>query len=146
MGYDDVRTLLQSGNVVFTTADGADAAARAIEQQIDERLGLQIDVIVRTGRQLAKIVADDPFADVADDGAKQFVAFLSDKPDPAVLRRLEQQLGRDRLEARGREIHAWCPDGLRDSRMMRTLADKRFVPTATVRNWNTVTKLLEMVR
>jgi uncharacterized protein (DUF1697 family) len=145
-GFENVRTLLQSGNVVLDSPDPPDAVARAIEATIAERFGLDVDVIVRTGPELAETVAGSPFANVASDGSRYFVIFLPSAPEAAALRELEaQDFEPDRFSVRGREIYAWCPNGMRDSRLMRALGDPRLAPTGTVRNWNTVTKLLAMV-
>lgn len=144
-GFENVRTLLQSGNVVLDSPESSDAVARTIEAAIAERFGLDVDVIVRTAAELAETVAGSPFTDVAD-GSRHFVVFLPGEPAAAALRELEaQDFEPDRFSVRGREIYAWCPNGMRDSRLMRALGDARLAPTGTVRNWNTVTKLLAMV-
>jgi uncharacterized protein (DUF1697 family) len=148
-GFEGVRTHLQSGNVVLRSDDPPDAVARAIEEAIQERSGLDVDVIVRTADELAAVVAANPLGDVARDGAKHIVAFLSAEPDAAALRALaEEDFAPEQFEARGREIYAWCPNGLQKSPLMKALTDRgrlgdRSV-TATVRNWNTVTRLAAM--
>jgi uncharacterized protein (DUF1697 family) len=145
LGYEDVRTHLQSGNVVFSSTDDPADAARALERAIGERLGLSVDVIVRTAAELDDVVAANPLEGVADDGSRYFVAFLSGDADGEAVEALTaEDFSPDQLRARGRELYAWCPDGMRDSRLMRTITRGRLAPTATVRNWNTVTKLLEI--
>ena len=147
MGYEGVRTHLQSGNVVLTTRQAPDTAGRAIEREIRTRLGLEIDVIIRTGAEIAEIVDANPLGDVATNGSRHFVVFLSEAPDPAALRELTgQDFAPERLAARGRELYAWCPDGVRDSRLFKALGRQRLAPTSTFRNWNTVTRLAEMAR
>lgn len=146
MGYDDVRTHLQSGNVVFAARGSPATAARAIERQIEKRLDLLVDVVIRTGDELEDIVAANPLDDVADDPAKLQVVFLSRKPTAAALKKLEQEdFSPERVVVRGSEVYAWCPDGVRDSALMKALAGKRLAPVATARNWRTVTKLRDMV-
>ena len=144
-GFENVRTHLQSGNVVLDTADPPDDAARTIEQRIAERFGFDVDVIVRTVPELAEVAANSPFAAVAADGARHFVVFLPQEPDAEALAELAgEDFGPDRYAGRGREIYAWCPNGMRNSTLMRALTDPRLAPTGTVRNWNTVTKLLAL--
>jgi uncharacterized protein (DUF1697 family) len=146
-GFEDVRTHLQSGNVVLSTTSAPAEAGRAIEEAISGRLGLSIDVIIRTGQELAEVVAAKPLGDVATDPSKHFVVFMPGEPDSAVMRELAaEDFSPDRFSARGRELYVWCPDGMRDSRLMKLLTRRRVAETSTVRNWNTVTKLLEMVR
>ena len=147
MGYDGVRTHLQSGNVVLTTGQAPTKVGPAIERRIRERFGLEIDVIVRTGEEIVGIVAGNPLADLATDGSRYFVVFLSAAPDAAALKELTgQDFSPEQLTARGRELYAWCPDGMRDSRLFKTLGRQRLAPTSTFRNWNTVTKLADMAR
>ena len=146
-GFENVRTHLQSGNVVLETDAAPDEAARTIEARIAERYGFGVDVIVRTAPELADVAANSPFEDIATDGARHFVVFLPQEPDAAALAALAgEDFEPDRYAARGREIYAWCPNGMRDSHLMRALADPRLAPTGTVRNWNTVTKLLALAR
>jgi len=147
MGYEGVRTHLQSGNVVLSAREPAAEVARAIEEAIEARLGLSIDVIVRTAEEIAAVVAADPLGDVATDPAKHLVAFLSEEADPDALRELEREdLGAERVTARGREIHLWCPHGIQASGVMTALARRPPAPVVTVRNWRTVTRLAEMTR
>jgi uncharacterized protein (DUF1697 family) len=144
-GFEDVRTHLQSGNVVVSSPKSATAVATAMEQAIEDRFGLRSDVIVRTVQQLAEVVSADPFAGRATNGSRYFVVFLPGKPKAAELKRLgADDFGKDEFAAGTREVYVWCPDGMRDSRLMKELGKGRLAPTATTRNWNTVTKLLEM--
>ena len=146
-GFPDVRTLLQSGNVVVGADRPPEAVAREMEAAIEERFGFAVDVIARTGEELAQVVAADPLGDVATDGSKHFVVFLSEAPDPTALEALlAREFAPDVLRASGRELYVWCPDGMRDSALMKALGKHAPGPVATVRNWNTVTKLLAMVR
>jgi uncharacterized protein (DUF1697 family) len=145
LGYEDPRTHLQSGNAVFETGEAPEKAARRIEQAIEERFGFPVDVMTRTADELAAVVAANPLGDVATDGAKHLVAFLSEAPDEAALARLaERDLGTDRFAVGEREVYVWCPDGVRNSQAFAALTAAKASPTATARNWNTVTKLLDM--
>ena len=147
MGYEDARTHLQSGNVVLTTGQAPGKVGSAIERRIRERFGLEIDVIVRTGAEIGRVVAANPLGDVATNGSRYFVVFLSGAPKAAALRELAgHDFAPEQLAARGRELYAWCPDGVRDSRLFKALGRQQLAPTSTFRNWNTVTRLAEMAR
>jgi uncharacterized protein (DUF1697 family) len=146
-GYEEVRTLLQSGNVVVRTTKAASAVGRDVERRVGERLGLDVDVVTRTAAELEDVVAGAPLAARATDPKKHFVVFLSAEPKTSALTLLaEQDFAPDEFAARGREVFAWCPDGMRDSRLMRELGGRKLAPVTTTRNFSTVTKLLEMVR
>lgn len=142
LGYGHVRTLLNSGNVLFTssvTAPG-DATTR-IEQALEERLGVSARVTVLTAAELAAVVAGNPLLAVADNPSRLMVAVLA---NPADRTRLEPLLAQDwtpeALALGGRVAYLWCPAGVLASRLVvavgRVLGD-----AVTTRNWATVTKL-----
>jgi uncharacterized protein (DUF1697 family) len=144
-GYEDVRTHLQSGNVVVSSpAKAADLPAR-LERELEEGLGMKIAVVVRSRAQLATIVEADPLRDVADDPKRYVVTFLSGTPDAAAVRELlAQDFSPERVTASGRELYTWHPNGIQKSKLARAVGDDRFGVVGTARNWNTVTKLLEL--
>ena len=93
LGYGDVRTLLNSGNVVFTTRAGDSAKiATRIEKALAKRLGLSARVIVITAGEMATIVADNPLLDVAVNPSRSFVCVLNDSADRRKLKALEKEL------------------------------------------------------
>jgi uncharacterized protein (DUF1697 family) len=146
-GLDDVRTYLQSGNVVLSSGTKADDVRRMCERLIEERFRLKIPVVVRTRAQLAKIVERNPLRDVATDPKRYQVTFLEAKPTREVIRRVEQATAPDeRVLAIGREIYAWHPRTIARSRLWTLLAGKELGITATARNWTTVTRLLSLTQ
>jgi uncharacterized protein (DUF1697 family) len=147
LGHEDVKTLLQSGNVVLTSDETGEALEQALEQVIAKELGVESRVVVRTARELAGVVKRDPFADVADDPKRYQVSFLSAKPEAAVVRALEAaDVAPEQVAVSGREIYAWHPEGIQRSPLAKLLTDSKLGVTATARNWSTVTKLLELAR
>jgi uncharacterized protein (DUF1697 family) len=144
-GFDEVRTYVQSGNVVLGSGASPDEVARACEQQIASRFGLEIDVVVRTRDELAEVVRRNPLSEVAVDPKRYQVSFLSAEPDADVVRRIaELAIESERLVAIGREIYGWHPEGIGRSRLWARLAGPALGVTATARNWTTVTSLLTM--
>ena len=142
LGYEDVRTVLASGNVVFS---GPKAKAREkLERALAERFDMQVDVVVRTMAELQAVVKADPFADAVDNPARYFVAFLDARPAAKRLAELgEEDFAPDAFAAGEREVYAWCPEGMQNSALMKALGKPGLAGTATVRNWATVNKLLE---
>jgi uncharacterized protein (DUF1697 family) len=144
-GYDDVRTYLQSGNVVLTSTASAKNVARACERLIADRFGLEIAVVARTRSELVKVVDRNPLGRVAKDPKRYQVSFLETKPAPKLVRDLEEvATAREEVVSIGREIYAWHPSGVARSKLWTRLAGKDLGVTATARNWTTVTKLLEL--
>ena len=144
-GYDDVRTYLQSGNVVLTSTASAKKVARDCERLIADRFGLEIAVVARTRSELAKVAKRNPLKRVAKDPKRYQVSFLETKPAAKVVRELEDVAAHEEeVVSIGREIYAWHPAGVARSKLWAKLAGKNLGVTATARNWTTVEKLLEL--
>jgi uncharacterized protein (DUF1697 family) len=144
-GFKDVRTYVQSGNVVLRSGVSADKLASRCEGLIAERFGFDVDVIVRTADELAEVVRLNPLADVADNPKRYQVSFLDGEPDPEAVEKIAAAgAPSEKLVAIGRELYAWHPDGVGRSKMWTKLAGNTLGVRATARNWTTVTTLLEM--
>jgi uncharacterized protein (DUF1697 family) len=143
--FEDVRTHLQSGNVVLTSTAKPESVAGKCEKVIKERFGLEIPVVVRSRAQLAAVVKRNPLADVATEPKRYQVSFLSAKIPAKVVRELEAVAEPDeRVVAIGREVYAWHPRTVARSKLWAKLAGKDLGVTATARNWATVEALLEL--
>jgi uncharacterized protein (DUF1697 family) len=144
-GFADVRTYVQSGNVVLSAPRKPDATAREVERLIAERFGLEIAVVVRTKAELARVVKKNPLAKVVKDPKRYQVSFLGGRLDAASVKKLEAAVaGEEQLVVDGRELYAWHDAGVARSKLWAALAGKGLGVTATARNWTTVTKLLEL--
>jgi uncharacterized protein (DUF1697 family) len=144
-GFADVRTYLQSGNVVLSSSAKVADVERKVQRVIANEFGLEIAVVTRTRAQLAKIVERNPLARVANDPKRYQVSFLDTKPSREVVRRIEAAADpKERVVVDGREIYAWHPDTIARSKLWALLAGQSLGVTATARNWTTVTKLLEV--
>jgi uncharacterized protein (DUF1697 family) len=145
LGYEDVRTHLQSGNVVYKAPVPPAQAGNAIEGALGSKLGMDVRVLVRTDKDLASVVDRNPLADVATDPTRLLVTFLSGKPDPKRLRALDPgDFEPDVFRAGDREIYVWCPNGVGKTMLGHAFWERYLGLTATARNWNTVTKLLAL--
>ena len=142
LGYRDVRTLLNSGNVVFTAPAAArgDAAAR-IEKALVAKLGVPSRVTVLTAAELAAAVAANPLLDVASNPSRLLVAFLADPADRKKLQPLTRQDWTPEALALGpRVAYLWCPPGVLASKLSEAVG-RALGDAVTTRNWTTVTKL-----
>lgn len=144
-GFDGVRTYIQSGNAVFTSLDTAQACRAALERHLQSELGKPIGVVIRTPPDLKSVIAGNPFSkEKGVETARLSVAFLAKRPSAAALESLDaRDWGRDRFYHRGKELYLHCPDGFGRSKLA-AMFERLLGVGATVRNWNTVTKLLEM--
>lgn len=146
LGYQDATTYIQSGNVVFkaTTRREPDLAL-AIESGVADTFGLTVRVVVRTAAALEDVVARNPFHTTGADLSKLFVFFLAHLVAPTA--ELDPHRSPpDQFAVSGREIYVLCPNGLGQSKLTVDYFERRLNTTATARNWNTVTKLLELAR
>jgi uncharacterized protein (DUF1697 family) len=145
LGYSDVRTHLQSGNVVLASGESSDQVRRSIEKGIAEKLGVDVEIFVRTRAELAAVIARDPLGDVADDPSRYLVSFLSAEPDPARVRAAAAvDVGDERFVVSGRELFAWHPGGVHASKLAKVVSERRLGVSATARNWTTLGKLLAL--
>ena len=147
LGFGNVATYLQSGNVVFTGAGPAAAAGKAIEEAITEHLGLTVPVLVRTDKQLAEVLRTSPFRALDVDPRTLHVTFLGETPEPGTVRSLETDAVRfdpDRLEVVGGEVFLHCPGGYGETKLNNAFLERRLGVVATTRNWRTVTTLADM--
>jgi uncharacterized protein (DUF1697 family) len=150
LGYTDVQTYIQSGNIIFKSNDNEDTLNSAITQMIEEAFGLSIAVILRDAKEMEQIINNCPFTDEeikeAESLAKVeclYVAFLPMKP----LQKKVEQLNAyctesDRFAVVGRDVYLLFHHSIRDSKLANNL--KKLDLPSTVRNWNTVNKLAEM--
>jgi uncharacterized protein (DUF1697 family) len=144
LGHTDVETLVQSGNVVFSSRAKPATLEKQLEEEIEKQLGVDPKVVVRTRDELAAAIEANPF-DVPKNPKDLHVTFLSGKPDKDAVKKLEAaDFPPDELKLVGREIYILYADGMGRSELAKQLGRAKLGVAATDRNWNTVTKLLEM--
>lgn len=133
-GLTDVRTYLQSGNVLFTTT--RKDPARLIEKALER----DVKVIVRTIDELRAVIAKNPFGDEAKtDPGRLVVIFLEREPSAKL-----EWPGPEVIKPAGRELYIYYPDGQGRSKLTNAYIEKKLGMRGTARNWNTVTKLLTL--
>lgn len=142
LGFRDVTTYIQSGNVIFR-ADGdsvpADLAGR-IEKGILERFGYDVPAILRSHEEWKAILESNPFlADRTADILRLYVTLLDRQPDPERVARLDDAAYLpDKFSIAGRNIYLYCPHGYGRTRLSIQFFEQKLKVTATTRNWNTM--------
>lgn len=147
LGFGNVASYIQSGNVVFE-ADAIDAAALTakIEAAFEERWGFHSRIMVRDLGWFETVLAENPYPEIADDPTKLHVSALERMPTADEIARLtERCAGPERFEVKGNALYLHAPDGLGKSKFAEVLPRTLKVP-GTMRNWRTVLTLLEMAR
>jgi uncharacterized protein (DUF1697 family) len=142
LGHTDVRTLLNSGNVLFhSKRPNVAKIAASIEAAITAACGFSAAVTVITAQQLDRIVDENPLLQVADDPARHLVAFVTHpKHLDAVRPLLKESWTPDALALTGHAAYLWCATGILDSKFLQAFS-RRAGATVTTRNWATVLKL-----
>jgi uncharacterized protein (DUF1697 family) len=147
-GCGEVRTYIQSGNVIFRADPGISARLPGlITTQIQKRFGYQVPVVLRTTEQIGHVIENNPFiaAGVAED--ELHVLFLADIPATARIAGLDPDRSPpDRFELRGQEVYLQLPRGVAASKLTNQYFDSKLATTSTGRNWRTVTQLFAMMK
>jgi uncharacterized protein (DUF1697 family) len=147
-GCGDVRTYIQSGNVIFRAGPGITTRLPGlITTEIGTRFGYQVPVVLRTTDQIGKVIDNNPFrkAGIAEETLHVF--FLADMPDSHRVADLDP--GRsppDAFALSGQEIYLHLPNGVAGSKLTNQYFDSKLGTTSTGRNWRTVTQLFAMMK
>jgi uncharacterized protein (DUF1697 family) len=143
LGWTEVRSVGQSGNLLFEAEGASDAALeRAAEQVLLARLGLTTEVMVRSAAEWRAMMAANPFANEAlADPSHLVVMVLKSEPRADAEAAMAAIPGRERARVVGREAFIVYPDGIAGVRLIGGALDKALGVRGTGRNWNTVGKL-----
>jgi uncharacterized protein (DUF1697 family) len=143
LGFDDVRSLLQSGNLVFSSKvrTGAELE-RFLETEAVKRFGMEIDFFVRSPEEWKAIIRQNPFRKEAElDPARLVVLLFKSAPEAEDVATLQAEIkGAEVVKAKGRQVYAYYPDGQGRSRLTNAVIERK-IGRCTGRNWNTVLKL-----
>lgn len=146
LGCTDVVTYVQSGNAVLRTTRAAADLTSGLEDALRRFMGRPIATVLRTPRELATVVKENPFAKVATNPAYLCVTFLSQRPTkPELAPLFARSWAPDQLEVRGTHLYSWHPTGQGKSPLAAALAKLPLRGAVTTRNWNTVLRLLTML-
>jgi uncharacterized protein (DUF1697 family) len=145
LGFGDVATYVQSGNVVFRSAKGDEATlAKQLETAFDKKWGFHSRIMVRDLGWFERLVAENPYPEVASDPTKLHAYVLEREPTADEVARLaEKCTGPERFEIKGDVLYLHAPEGLGKSVFANLISRTLKVP-ATARNWRTVLALLEL--
>lgn len=139
LGFTEVATYIQSGNVVFSAADRPDASA--LEAAVARTFSLRVQAVVRSGADLRRVVRTNPFTGEAPESLH--VGFFVERPPDALVRQLDPEVhAPDRFAVRRDEVFLHLPAGMARTKLVGYL--ERRLGAATVRNWNSVTTLAQL--
>jgi uncharacterized protein (DUF1697 family) len=149
LGFKDVKTYVQSGNVIFnSTKKNKNELRSIILEKIEHVFGFPITVLLRTLHELQRIIAINPFLkDKNVDTGKLHITFLSDTPSESALNQVKEMHDKqDEFVISAQEIYLHCPKGYGRTRFSNNYFEKKLGVTATTRNWKTVIQLVEIAK
>jgi uncharacterized protein (DUF1697 family) len=147
LGYTEVATLLNSGNAVFTgEAEPAIKRADRIRQAVLKQIGVDAQVIVKSARDMAGIIAGNELGAIADDHSRLLVALTNDSKALAEVKALAPETsGDERLHVGRHAAYLWCAHGILESQSLGALL-KGLKGTGTTRNWATINKIHALMK
>ncbi|WP_440961313.1 DUF1697 domain-containing protein [Paenibacillus nitricinens] len=149
LGFHNVRTYIQSGNVVFESDEESESLlSGVIERQIHEVFGFEVSVMIRTLAEMEEVITNNPFQLTDPEAFKRgYVSFLPAVPSAEALDKLRiYEEGPDKLRFAGREMYVLYEISVSQSPLFKVSFDKILGMSVTARNWNTVNKLVAMGR
>mgnify|MGYP001355065466 CR=1 FL=1 len=146
-GCTDVRTYIQSGNVIFQATDQIAAVIPTlIPEAIFNRSGFRPPTVTRSVEEFRLIPGANPFLHEGSDPKMLHVVFLDQEPTESQLAALDPELSPpDEISVSGREIFLHCPKGIARTKFTNAYFDRKLDTTSTIRNWNTVQRLLGLI-
>lgn len=141
-GASEVRTLINSGNVVFTApATKIAAIDEKVRRAISRTFGFEAPIVFRTADEMARVVRANPF----DSDEFVHVTFLADAPKKKNVALLEaKRHSSEQVVARGRDLYLRLPDGVGHTKLVASFVDKTLETVGTTRNFRTVRKLADL--
>lgn len=140
-GAPSVQTVLASGNIVLD-AESVAAARDLVEDVLAQRFEIAVPVVARTGADLRRVLATDPFGAVAEDDSRTLVNFLDRRPDPHRYAEFATEVPEpERTALDGTEIHVWAPGGVQNLWASYSRIERRLDVVATARNRRTLPRI-----
>ena len=149
LDFKDVKTYIQSGNVVFRSQYlDLSYLRELIENKIEKVFGFDVKVLIRTEKELEKVVEENPFKN--EDFKHLYVTFLSDVPSKNLIKNLNHNIEvnmknkLDKFYISKKEIYLFLPDGYGRTKLNNNFFEKKLGVSATTRNWRSVNKLVDI--
>ncbi len=142
LGFTQVKTYIQSGNVVFETdQQNMSLIRQLIESKIEATYGFDVTVLIRTADELRQVASSNPFETIED----VYVTFLAEEPSPEKWANLKSlDLGTERMELKNEELYLQFPDGYGKAKLSNPFVESKLKVRATTRNWRTINEILRL--
>ena len=147
LGFLNIKTYIQSGNVVFDSELDSSTLETIIQAEIEKVFGIDVPVIIRNHTELLKIIESNPYSELtASNSDKLYITFLKTKPDSSRVDSIDRiSFDHDVFKIIDSEIFILFEDKASNSKLTNNFFESKLKVTCTSRNWNTVMKILEML-
>lgn len=147
LGWKSVETYLQTGNVVFKASESAASLESDLEKAIESRFGFPIPVVVRSAKEFIACVAESPLKKRAETDPSRTLLYLTKRPiqDDALASLESRAAAGESLYVSSQSLWIYFPEGVGTSKLSPAVIDRAVGSNATGRNWNTITKICEML-
>lgn len=148
LGLSEVKTYIQSGNVLFESTEDAESLSARIERAIEATFSFDVPVVIRTAAELEQIIANCPFeVEALPEKERPYIALLSSLPSAEGIEQLQAYpIQDDEYRIQGQELYILYRQGAHKSKLTNNLFEKKLGVTATTRNWQTMSKLTTMAK
>jgi uncharacterized protein (DUF1697 family) len=148
LGFREVITYIQSGNVIFQSGDfiSNELAAETIRNAIFKKYGYEVPVLMRTVEEMQNTLKNNPFPKNKNNNPeKMHVTLLAELPEQQQLEKIRKyDYSPDRFEIIGKDVFLYCPNGYGTTKLSNSFFESRLKVSATTRNWKTVNALVEI--
>jgi uncharacterized protein (DUF1697 family) len=147
LGFEDVKTYIQSGNVVFKApAQPPENLAKKIAEKVVRQFGFPVPVLVKTSAEVGEVIENNSLLkEKGVDPSKLHVTFLWSAPEKSALTTLHAiAAGPDQFCCLGKAVYLHCPNGYHETKLGNNVLEKMLKVGTTTRNWKTVNQLYQM--
>jgi uncharacterized protein (DUF1697 family) len=147
LGFEDVKTYIQSGNVVFKAPTRApENLVKRIEEKVMRQFGFPVPVVVKTADEIGEVIRNNPLVkEKGIDLSKLHVTFLSCAPEKSALKMLDAMAAApDQFRCSGQAVYLHCQNGYHETKLSNNVLEKMLKVGTTTRNWKTVNQLYQM--
>jgi uncharacterized protein (DUF1697 family) len=147
LGFADVQTYIQSGNIVFKYKVNSKLLNNKIKAMLADEYGFDVPVLVKTVPEMEAIFNNNPFINnVTNDINTLHVTLLAEKPLPEHIAKLNKDFGMDVYIIIENTIYLYCPNGYGKTKLTNTFFESKLKVSATTRNWKTISALVHLAK
>lgn len=147
LGFANVRTYINSGNVFVDSDENSAKVGFMIKQEIFKAFGHDVPVFMVTENELKFALENNPFYTESGETKQLYICFLSEKPTPNCIQELKDQKFKDDVfEVKENIVFLKYADSAANTKLDNKIIEKKLRVTSTTRNWNTTNKLYEMFK